>query len=189
LRQLATIFKCDGKKEEAVLSDVLLYMREMTNRERLLLSEIAKVLKLVLVMPATNSTSERSFSTLRRIKIYLRSTMRQDRLNDLMILHVHKDKTNEMKLQETFVSGNIDKTFLDNSNSFYQRYHVPVKSRVTMAKAVSKPRKSRDKDEAKKMETETTNNIQKLKENTQKTKSKRATRTPPKTGSMDQVHR
>jgi len=42
---------------------------------------------------------------------------------------------------------------------------------------------------AKKTETETTNNIQKLKENTQKTKGKRATRTPPKTGSMDQVHR
>ena len=30
---------------------------------------------------------------------------------------------------------------------------------------------------------------QKLKENTQKTKSKRVTRTPPKSGSMDQVHR
>jgi hypothetical protein len=30
---------------------------------------------------------------------------------------------------------------------------------------------------------------QKLKENTQKTKRKRVTRTPPKSGSMDQVHR
>jgi hypothetical protein len=57
LRQFATIFECDGKKEEAVLSDVLLYMRGMTNRERLLLSEVVKVLKLVLVMPAANSTS------------------------------------------------------------------------------------------------------------------------------------
>jgi predicted translin family RNA/ssDNA-binding protein len=46
-----------------------------------------------------------------------------------------------------------------------------------------------DKDEAKKTETEITNNLQKLKENTQKTKSKRVTRTPPKTESMDQVHR
>jgi len=35
LRQFATIFEYDGKKEEAVLSDVLLYMRGMTNRERL----------------------------------------------------------------------------------------------------------------------------------------------------------
>jgi hypothetical protein len=99
LRQFAIIFECDGKKEEAVLSDVLLYMHEMTNRERLLLSEVVKVLKLVLVMPATNSTSERSFSTLQRIKTYIRSTMRQDRLNDLMILHVHKEKTDEINLQ------------------------------------------------------------------------------------------
>jgi hypothetical protein len=38
--------------------------------------------------------------------------------------------------------------------------------------------KSRDKDKAKKTEREITNNIQKLKENTQKTKSKRVTRTP-----------
>jgi type II secretory pathway component PulM len=81
------------------LSDVLLYMRGMTNRERLLLSEVVKVLMLVLVMPVTNSPSERLFSTLQRIKTYLRSTMRQDRLNDLMILHVHKDKTDEMNFQ------------------------------------------------------------------------------------------
>ena len=98
-RQFAIIFECDGKKEEAVLSDVLLYMQEMTKRERLLLSEVVKVLVLVLVMLTTNSTSERSFSTLRRIKTYLRLTMRQDRLNDLMILHVHKDKTDEMNFQ------------------------------------------------------------------------------------------
>jgi len=58
-----------------------------------------------------------------------------------------------------------------------------------MTLAISKTRKSSDKDEAKKTETDTTNNIQKLKENTQKTKSKRATKTPPKSGSMDQVHR
>ena len=58
-------------------------------------------------------------------------------------------------LQETFISGNIDKTFLDNSNKFCQRYHVPVKTRVTTVKAISKTGKSRDKDETKKTETET----------------------------------
>ena len=36
-------------------------------------------------MSATNATSERSFSALRRIKSYLRSTMHQQRLNHLMI--------------------------------------------------------------------------------------------------------
>ena len=49
-------------------------------------------------MPATNSTSERSFSAMRRVKSYLRSTMNQERLNSLMILHVHKDQTDVLDL-------------------------------------------------------------------------------------------
>ena len=56
------------------------------------------VLKLVLVMPATNATSERSFSTLRRLKTYLRNSMTQQRLNNLMVLHVHKDLTDRLDL-------------------------------------------------------------------------------------------
>lgn len=50
-------------------------------------------------MPATNSTSERSFSALRRVKDYLRNTMSQERLNHLMILHVHKDTTDTLDLK------------------------------------------------------------------------------------------
>ena len=40
------------------------------------------LLQLILVMPATNVTSERSFSSVRRIKAYFRSTMKQDGLNN-----------------------------------------------------------------------------------------------------------
>ena len=50
-------------------------------------------------MPATNATSERSFSALRRVKNYLRSTMTQQRLNNLMVLHVHKDITDQIELK------------------------------------------------------------------------------------------
>ena len=60
------------------------------------------------MMPATNATSERSFSALRRIKGYLRSTMSQQRLNHLMIMHVHKDHTDQLSLVDTaneFVRG------------------------------------------------------------------------------------
>ena len=55
-----------------------------------------------------NATSERTFSAVRRVKTYLRSTTRQDRLNHLMILHVHKDRTDALDLKEVaneFVSG------------------------------------------------------------------------------------
>ena len=51
-------------------------------------------------MPASNATSERSFSALRRVKTYLRSTMGQQRLNNLMVLHVHKDMTDAIDLQK-----------------------------------------------------------------------------------------
>ena len=43
------------------------------------------------VMPATSAVSERSFSALKRVKTYLRSTVGEGRLNHLMVLHVHKE--------------------------------------------------------------------------------------------------
>jgi hypothetical protein len=42
-------------------------------------------------MPASTATTERSFSVLRRLKTYLRTTMLQDRLTSLAVLHVHRD--------------------------------------------------------------------------------------------------
>ena len=73
--------------------DVKKHLQQLTSTEKTLLSEVILVMKLILVMPATNATSERSFSAMRRVKSYLRSTMTQERLNHLMLLHVHKDLT------------------------------------------------------------------------------------------------
>ena len=42
--------------------DVRDYRKKLTPAERLLLNEVTKVMKLILVMPATNAVSERSFS-------------------------------------------------------------------------------------------------------------------------------
>ena len=70
----------------------------MQSGRRYHLSQVCILLKLILVMPATNAVSERSCSALKRIKTYLRATMGQKRLNHLMILHIHKDQTDKMKL-------------------------------------------------------------------------------------------
>ena len=53
-------------------------------------------MKLVLVMPATNTSSERSFSTLHKVKSSLQSTGSQQRLNNLMSFHIHKDLTDSL---------------------------------------------------------------------------------------------
>ena len=58
---------------------------------------------LVLIMPATNAASERSFSALRRLKTYLRSTMQQSRLNNIMLLSINKDRVDKL---DQFVRGN-----------------------------------------------------------------------------------
>ena len=65
-------------------------------------------ISLVLVMPATNAVSERSFSCLRCLKSYLRATMSQSRLNNVMVLHVHKNLTDKLALVDignNFISG------------------------------------------------------------------------------------
>lgn len=90
------------------LPSILEYLREISDSQRALLSEVCKLVSLVLVMPATNAVSERSFSSLRRIKSYLRSTMTQTRLNNVMVLHVHKNRTDELCLTtigNEFVKG------------------------------------------------------------------------------------
>ena len=42
--------------------------------------------------------SERTFSALRRVKTYLRSTITQRRMNNLNTLHVHKERTGALEL-------------------------------------------------------------------------------------------
>jgi len=49
------------------------------------------LLKILCNIPVTTVTSERSFSSLKRIKTYLRSTMNQSRLNGLEMLNINKD--------------------------------------------------------------------------------------------------
>ena len=70
--------------------DIKDFFCNLTDSQKSLFSEVCKVVKLILIMPASNATSERSFSALRRVKSYLRSTMCQQRLNNLMVLHVYK---------------------------------------------------------------------------------------------------
>ncbi|XKL60401.1 hypothetical protein PGB90_007458 [Kerria lacca] len=51
--------------------------------------EIFKLIHIILTIPASNAMCKRSFSAMRRLKSYLRSTMVAERLNHISILHVH----------------------------------------------------------------------------------------------------
>jgi len=49
------------------------------------------ILKTFLVIPVTSCSSERSFSKLSLLKSKLRNTMKQDRLDSLLLLFVEQD--------------------------------------------------------------------------------------------------
>ena len=79
-----------------------------------MLSNVDQLLRIYLTTPMTSATAERTFSTLRQVKSYLRST----RLNHVMILHTHKQRTDNLDLDEiaeefVYLLITEEKNFLD----------------------------------------------------------------------------
>ena len=72
---------------------------QLSSGQKSLIKNVWRLFQLLLVLPATNATSERTFSVLRRIKSYLWCTMAQSRLNHLMVLHYHQDRTDHLQLE------------------------------------------------------------------------------------------
>jgi hypothetical protein len=60
----------------------------------------------LLTMPVASATAEISFSVLRRLKTYVRSTMKNDRLSSLGLMHINRDfEVDVYKAMEVFVSA------------------------------------------------------------------------------------
>ena len=79
-------------KEIMKLSTLCQIMNNVCSSKSLF-SESFTLLQIVHTIPVTSATAERTFSALRRIKSFLRSTMLKLRLNYCMILHIYKEKT------------------------------------------------------------------------------------------------
>lgn len=75
-------------------------MRSSSTEVRNLFPNVFNLLRLLLVRSVSSSECERSFSSLRRLKTWLRSTMTQTRLNAVAILHVHQQMTDNIDVSE-----------------------------------------------------------------------------------------
>ena len=96
--------------KDSSIHDIFVTVRNMSKAKRVIISEVVTLLKLLIVVPATNAESERGFSTMRRIKNYLRSTMGDNRLDNLMVLCIHKeslDQIDMVKVLNEFVAKKI----------------------------------------------------------------------------------
>ena len=82
-----------------------------------LFSEVFRLLQIFFTLPVTTSTAERTFSALRRLKTYLRSTMSQARLNHTMLLYIHKERTDqidEKDIAKKFIMENDRRSYFGN---------------------------------------------------------------------------
>ena len=77
------------------------------------------VVSLITVMPSTSAVSEHSFSMMRHIKSYLKSTTKQSRLNHTMVLNVYQEQLDKLDMvaeSNEFVSMN------EHCNQFFGKF-------------------------------------------------------------------
>jgi hypothetical protein len=61
-----------------------------------------KLISLILTIPATSASVERSFSVLKRIKSFTRNTIDQSRLNNLGQISIEKELLKSLRKTDTF---------------------------------------------------------------------------------------
>ena len=133
--QLRTLPTLIGQGEGSVntFHDIRILVKQLKTSIRNLISEVIKMIKLVIVMPATNAVSECSFSAMRRLYTYLRTNMGSSRLNNAMVLHIHKDRLDKLSMVDVandfvFESDHRKTLFGRLDDIDLRRKNIPVKS-------------------------------------------------------------
>lgn len=63
------------------------------------ITEVERLIHLCLCLPVSTAGSKRSFSALRHLKTWLRSTITQSRLSHMALLHIHKNILDDLDIQ------------------------------------------------------------------------------------------
>ena len=89
---ISIIYRCYKKRYNNMnLNNIITHFKTMSNEVITFCPEIQTLLKLLMVSPASSCDAERSFSALRRLNTWLRNSMKQRRLNSIMICNIHKE--------------------------------------------------------------------------------------------------
>lgn len=112
VKSLESFYKIENLEAEARLWYDVWADKECLENTRLhdiLLTEtsfypaVRQMIVLYLTIPPTTCTVERSFSTLRRVKTWLRSTTGEDRLSSLCLLSVHRTRAKRPDFEEKVI--------------------------------------------------------------------------------------
>ena len=63
----------DREEKQARISDIISFVKDCSPGQVDLMHQVSKLVRLLLVMPATNAQSERSFSAVRHIQTYVQA--------------------------------------------------------------------------------------------------------------------
>ena len=90
----------------ATLDEAATVLNECSAKKELY-AETAKLLDIIRCVPVSSAEAERSFSKLRRLKTWLRNSMGERRLSDLLVCHIHQsllDQVDDERVVRAFVS-------------------------------------------------------------------------------------
>eukprot|EP00794_Sanderia_malayensis_P011514 gene11514-12706_t len=90
---------CPGMKKVTSMETIFSAMTSCSNSE-VLLSSVMQLEQIYLLAPMSAASAERSFSVQRRIKHYSRNRMTQQRYNNLMMLNIHKERTDAIDINK-----------------------------------------------------------------------------------------
>jgi hypothetical protein len=84
------IFHRNFKRKLTSVSQIVEHTRTLSKEVQSYVPSVMALLHLLLLCPASSAQAERSFSSLRRLKTWLRNTMSQKRLNFVAVCHIHQ---------------------------------------------------------------------------------------------------
>lgn len=99
---LKCIIEADGNNPSKMpLKDLVQILKEHVCTSDVNVYSNYKILfTICLTLPSNSATCERTFSTMRRINNWLRSTMSQDRLSNLIVLHSESDIVKNLDVED-----------------------------------------------------------------------------------------
>ena len=86
-------------RQVSSLKDVVSELQNMLPEVRGEYPDVCNLTKLLLVSPASSAEAERTFSALRRLKTWLRTTMTETRLNSVTVCHINRHRLDKLDLK------------------------------------------------------------------------------------------
>ena len=124
--QLKTLTHIVNEKQVGI-KDAITIISSLNPSRKLLVSDVLKLVKLILTVPATNVVSERSCSTLHRFRFYLQSSITQELLSSCLIIATCKEKVDKLRLVE-----------VANPFCFENEYHFFIYKQMLLQKVYRK---------------------------------------------------